>query len=85
MITNFIIDHLLIKVVEDHTEQMIKLLEELKEQYSGERALDIWENQDDIRNIKLNRKSQDLQFIKDLIDPPIEYPNSQVSIVINKL
>lgn len=85
MITMAIIDRLLNKVVKDHPDEMIKLLDELKGTYSGERPLDIWEGEDDINTIKLNRKSQDLQFIKDLIFPPANYQDSQVSIGINQL
>jgi HD superfamily phosphohydrolase len=77
-ITMAIIDRLLFNVVKNHPDQMKKLLDDLGEQYHGERLLDIWEGQDDIRTIRLNRNSQDLQFIKDLILPPIDYRNPKV-------
>ena len=78
IITLAIIDRLLIKLVKDHPHEMIKILDELQDQY-GERSLDIWEGVDKIRTIKLNIKSQDLQFIKDLIFPPTDYDDFQVS------
>jgi hypothetical protein len=78
MITNAIINRLLINVVEKHPVEMTKLLNGLKNQHSGERPLDIWEGVDNIRTIKLYKNSQDLQFIKDLIFPPTNYKDFKI-------